>query len=381
MIMTLLVSDTRLSALRGGPRLMSAAPYSNCTLLPGDNIYLRGSDMSHSTIRSGAPAAHDNALMLDSGRPRRYLVTGARGFIGSHIVRRLAAGGADVHATTRAQPLKQRGVRWWQVDLADSARTGQVVQEVRPDVVVHLASRVEGTRDLDAVVPMLNDNLVSAVNIMAASSTVPACRVVLAGSVEEVGDVPEEIGAQSPYAASKVAATTYALLFRDVWDLRVVVLRLAMVYGPADPNTKRLVPHVINSLLDGVAPALSSGTRRVDWVYIDDVVDALLAAAVQPGALGHVMDIGSGTPASIREIVSMIAGLIDSAVEPAFGSLPDRARERDLRADIRPAARHLNWRPRVSLPTGVERTVEWYRAIRSAGSAYAYTRSGGRATR
>ena len=84
-------------------------------------------------------------------------------------------------------------------------------------------------------------------------------------------------GFDSPYAASKVAATTYATLFRDLWDLRVVVLRLAMVYEPADPNTKRLVPHAIDSLLDDVAPALSTVTLGIEMlIQLREVVSSSL---------------------------------------------------------------------------------------------------------
>jgi UDP-glucose 4-epimerase len=292
--------------------------------------------------------------------PIRYLVTGGRGFIGRHLVRRLVARGADVHATTRAQPHEQAGVQWWCVDLGDPKATGIVMQQVRPDVVIHLASRAEGARSLSLVVPMLNDNVVSAVNVMAAAADVPGCRVVLAGSLEEHADLEPGSGARSPYSASKIAATTYATLFRDLAQLPVVVMRLAMVYGPDDPHTTRLVPYVTDSLLNGLAPALSSGTRRIDWVYVDDVVDALLAAAVEPAALGRVLDIGTGDPASIRDVVSLIADVTGTRVAPKFGQLPDRRGDRDLVADPEPAERYLGWVARTSLRAGIERTVEWH---------------------
>lgn len=292
--------------------------------------------------------------------PIRYLVTGGRGFIGRHVLRRLVARGAEVHATSRTQPRDQAGVRWWCVDLADARATRAVVQEVRPDVVIHLASRAEGARSLSLVVPMLNDNVVSAVNVMAAAADVRDCRVVLAGSLEEHADLEPGSGARSPYSASKIAATTYATLFRDLAHLPLVVLRLAMVYGPDDPHTTRVVPHVVDSFLRGVAPALSSGTRRIDWVYVDDVVDALLAAAVEPAALGRVLDIGTGDLTSIRDAVSLIADVTGTRVAPKFGQLPDRAGDRDLVADPEPALRHLGWCARTSLRAGIERTVEWH---------------------
>jgi len=283
---------------------------------------------------------------------RRYLVTGGRGFIGRHLLARLVAEGAEVHATTRSTtPPADPGVRWWRVDLADAAATEELVTRLRPDVLVHLAARADGTRRLDAVVPILADTLLSTVSILAAAARLPQCKVVLAGSVEDGGHQPD---VHSPYAASKAAATTYATLFQDLWQLDVTVLRLAMVYGPHDPNEHRLIPSVVAAFREGRRPAVNSGTRRIDWVYVDDVVDAFLAAA--DGACG-VFDVGSGTLVSIRDTVRLVAAAVGTAITPRFGAVGDRPLERELRADPEPARAALGWQPRVGLAEGIARTV------------------------
>jgi len=283
---------------------------------------------------------------------RRYLVTGGRGFIGRHLLARLAAQGAEVHATTRsATPPADPHVRWWRVDLADAVATEELVTRLRPDVVVHLAARADGTRRLDAVVPILTDTLLSTVSVLAAAARLPECKVVLAGSVEDGGHQPD---VHSPYAASKAAAATYATLFHGLWQLDVTVLRLAVVYGPDDPNAHRLIPSVVAAFADGRRPAVSSGTRRIDWVYVEDVVDAFLVAADgEPG----VFDIGSGTLVSIRETVRLVAAAMGTAIAPAFGAVGDRPLERELRADPEPARASLGWRPTVGLAEGIARTV------------------------
>ena len=317
--------------------------------------------MAGSTPAERRQQPSPDTLPAVRSRPRRYLVTGGRGFIGVHTVHRLVQAGGEVHATTRnSPPPGTAGVVWWQVDLTHAAAVRHVVDQVQPDVVIHLASRAEGSRDLDLVVPMINDNLLTAVNVMTAAAHVPGCRVVVAGSVEEHCGPDPDSGAHSPYSASKMAATTYATLFRDVGDLPVVVLRLAMVYGPEDPHTNRLVPYVIDSLLRGVEPTLSRGWRRVDWVYVDDVVDALLAAAVEPSAVGHVVDIGTGRPVTIRDAVGLVREVIGTTTLPAFGRIPDRPGDVDLVADPGPAERHLKWRAQVGLRLGIERTVAWH---------------------
>ena len=286
---------------------------------------------------------------------RRYLVTGGRGFIGRHLLARLVAQGAEVHATTRsATPPTDPAVRWWRVDLADAAATEELVTRLQPDVVIHLAGRADGTRRLDAVVPILTDTLLTTVSVLAAAARLPRCKVVAAGSVED-GDHQPDV--HSPYAASKAAAATYASLFHGLWQLDVTVLRLAMVYGPDDPNAHRLIPSVVAAFREGCRPAVSSGTRRIDWVYVDDVVDAFLAAADAPEGAGGVFDIGSGVLVSIRDTVRVVAAAMGTAIAPAFGAVGDRPLERELRADPKAALEGLGWRPRVSLAEGVARTV------------------------
>ena len=139
----------------------------------------------------------------------------------------------------------------------------------------------------------------------------------------------------SPYAASKAAATTYAALFRDLWQLEVTVLRLAMVYGADDPNSHRFMPSVIAAFRDGRRPSISSGSRLIDWIHIDDVVDAFVAAASSPAA---VVDIGCGKLVSIRDTVELML-IRWPTVAPLYGGQADRPRERNLRADPYPRAR------------------------------------------
>ncbi len=244
-------------------------------------------------------------------------------------------------------------MRWWRLDLADAAATEELVTRLRPDVVLHLAGRADGTRRLDAVVPILTDTLLTTVSVLAAAARLPRCKVVVAGSVEDGGR--EDV--HSPYAASKAAAATYATLFHGLWQLDVTVLRLAMVYGPDDPNAHRLIPSVVAAFRAGRRPAVSSGTRRIDWVYVDDVVDAFLAAANTPDGDGGVFDVGSGTLVSIRDTVRLVAAAMGTAIAPAFGAVGDRPQEHDLAADPAPALVALGWRPQVGLAKGIARTV------------------------
>ncbi|MEU4572356.1 MULTISPECIES: NAD-dependent epimerase/dehydratase family protein [Nonomuraea] len=284
----------------------------------------------------------------------RVLVTGATGFIGAHLVRRLDGLGARVHTVSRRP---QDGPRAHRADLSDAAATAALVAEVAPEVVFHLASEVTGVRDPAVVAPTLAGNLTAAVNLMTALTGTPVRSVVLAGSVEEPRD---GLPPGSPYAAAKAAATGYARMFHALWQLPVSVLRVAMVYGPGQPDTARLVPYVTLSLLRGEEPRLTSGTRMVTWVYVDDVVDAFVLAGEGGKAAGEVLDIGTAEPVSVRETVELLAGVVGGPARLAFGAVDARPLDRTQRSDIGPAERVLGWRPSTGLEEGLRRTVAWY---------------------
>ncbi|MEV5412340.1 NAD-dependent epimerase/dehydratase family protein [Thermopolyspora sp. NPDC052614] len=289
----------------------------------------------------------------------RALVTGATGFIGAHLTRRLLDLGAVVHAVGRRPPERsEHGEVWHAADLGDPEASLGLIRRVRPDHVFHLASEVTGARDPAVVRATLDGNLGAAINLLTAATEVPVRRLVLAGSVEEPreGDPTPS----SPYAAAKWAATGYARMFRDLWGVPVTVLRVAMVYGPGRQSTARLVPHVALSLLRGEDPAVSSGTRLVDWVYVDDVVEAFLLAAEIEAASGRVLDVGGGGQVTVRETVELLARLVGGTARPRFGAVPDRPLDRPQVSDIGPTADVLGWRPAVGLEEGLRRTVAWY---------------------
>ena len=295
---------------------------------------------------------------------RRVLITGARGFIGARLCARAVQLGAAVHAVSRHPPDDDSpAVHWEAADLTSEAAARALVRRVQPDVVLHLASEVSGGRAAELVAPMLHANLVAAVNVMLACHEM-GCRVVLAGSMEEpdLGD-PAAVP-QSPYAAAKWAALAYARMFRALYQLPVVHLRIFMVYGPGQSDLRKLVPYVTTSLLRGEEPELTSGAREVDWVYVDDVVDAFVAAAVAPGAEGASLDIGSGELVSVGTLALRLSRIVGGDVEPRFGALPARELERVRVADPTRAAAVLEWRPRMSLDDGLARTVAFYRARR-----------------
>lgn len=298
---------------------------------------------------------------LNHLRKKKILVTGGTGFIGSHLLDCLQFAEAEVHATSRSSQSRQTdGPRWWPIDLAEHEEVRSLLQSIKPDIIFHLAGHVEGARALGLVIPTFRNSLMSTVNLLTAAAEVGCLKFVLTGSMEEPEGTYNETDPCSPYAAAKWACSTYSRMFFRLFNLPVINLRLFMVYGPDQKDQKKIIPYVIQSLLSGEAPKLGSGRREIDWIYVEDVVSALLFASQVAGLEGETIDVGSGERFTIRTVVEKLVEIVDPRIEPAFGALPDRPFEQLRVADVRKSLERMNWKPVFSLEEGLKLTVEWY---------------------
>lgn len=292
----------------------------------------------------------------------RVLVTGATGFIGGHVVDLLHRLGAEVHAIHRRDAPTtsfNSPVRWHRADLTDAGATGRAVAAARPEHVVHLASLVKGARDPELILPMFRANAASTVHVLDAARACGVRRVQLAGSLEEPD--PGEVGA-SPYAVSKAASHLYGDHYRVATGLEVVNLQIFMVYGPATPDETKLIPYVVNQLLAGGTPELTSGTRLVDWVHVGDVAEGIVRCAQVATAPTEPVPLGTGQLHSVRQVVEWLVEVAGSSVEPRFGSLADRADEVVRAAEVERTRFQLGWAPGIDLGRGLVDTFAWYEA-------------------
>lgn len=289
----------------------------------------------------------------------RVLVTGASGFLGSHLCDRLREHGAEVHAVSRSEPGPRReAVRWWPSPFDSPGEVDRVLRAIRPDVVYLLGGHVTAAVEISQVLPTFSSLLANTVYALQRVTELGCRRIILAGSFTEPFDTAGVPG--SPYAAAKWCASAYARMFRALYETPVVVARTFMTYGPRQQETK-LIPHVVSSLLRGEPPRLGSGALEADWIYVDDVIDGFLAAAIAPSAVGEEIDLGTGTLASIREVVGRIVGILQPGVQPQFGALRDRPRELVRAADTERSCALLGWRATTPLAIGLERTIAWHR--------------------
>jgi len=309
---------------------------------------------------------------------RRVLVTGAEGFIGSYLVKRLLKEGALVHALVR------KGSSLWRIqdsldrlsvlqsDITDPASLQSALSRLRPQVVFHLAALVDVSRSWELIVTLARTNIMGTINLLSALQEAPLDAFIHTASSEEYGDAPSPIPETqrespiSPYSFSKLASTHFCLMAARTFDLPVTVLRLFPVYGPFQESSM-FIPSAIRDLLLKKAFKMSPGEQIREFTYVDDVIEAYLTVARCPDARGELLNVGSGVPYKIKDVIEMLRGLIgvDAAVEA--GAIPYRKGEgKEIVCDNRRIRRLTGWSPAVSLEEGLRLTVEWYKAFYSS---------------
>lgn len=304
-------------------------------------------------------------------------MTGATGFIGSHLTRRL------LRAGLRVGILKRRGSDTWRLrdvlgrvqiceaDVENGPRVRDVVGEFRPDVVFHLAAAyvVEHT---PAELPRLfGTNVAGTVHLLEAARAAgvqlfvnsSSCFVYRPGR-QKLSET-SAIGPLNFYALTKVQAEDACGYYALRHGVPVVTLRLFPPYGPFD-HARRLMPYVITSFLEGRRPRVTSGTQRWDLTYVEDIVDAYVRTLRLRRAAGRheVFNIGTGVPIRLRDAVRGVRDAVRSSLEPEWGAVPHREHEAwYLSADTRKARRRLGWKPATSFfDGGLAATVEWFKS-------------------
>jgi len=303
----------------------------------------------------------------------KCLVTGGAGFIGSHLVERLLAQGAEVCvfdnlSSGRPENLDGLGALIVEGDVRDAAGVRSAVRGM--DAVFHLAALCSVARSIEDPVGTHAVNTTGTVAVLDACRQAGVRRVVFASSSSIYGDSPELPKREdmlpaplSPYAASKMAGEHWCRMYRQAYGLETVCLRFFNVFGPRqDPASDyaAVIPRFIRAALRGERPILyGDGSQTRDFIYAADVARALHLAATAPGAAGAVLNIAGGERRSLRDLLAALEGILGRSLSPEVRA----ARPGDVQhsvASTAEAQRVLGYAPSVSFADGLERTVDWY---------------------
>ncbi len=298
----------------------------------------------------------------------RAAVTGAAGFIGSHLTVALQRLGCQTvflwsSAAAPGQEPPQGGLSCHDVDIMDYVALARIFGEERPRVVFHLAGVRGRGGERRRFRECVDVNVAGTVRVLEAALKAGVERIVIMGSAEEYGDQPgpqrETLPARpcTLYGVTKAAATDIARLMHAEAGCPVVVLRPYTVYGPGQPS-EMFVAEAVECAVRGTPFKMSEGLQKRDFVFVEDVVDALIKAATMPGIEGEVINLGSGQATALREVAALIWEISKTKAPLEIGARAASEGELvDTWADVSKAASVLGWSARIDLRAGLERTV------------------------
>ena len=313
---------------------------------------------------------------------KTVVVTGAGGFIGSHLVEQLIAEGAHVRAMLRYTSRGQRGCLDLLPDAAiaelaitmGDVRDFDAVREVMrgADAVFHLAALIGIPYSYEHPQEVIDTNIIGTSNVLIAAKELGTIeRVVLTSTSEVYGsalrvpmDETHPLQAQSPYSATKIAADALGLSFHRSFAMPVTIVRPFNAYGPRQ-SARAVIPVIITQAVTGETLRLGTLDTTRDFTFVEDTARGFVAVAGADAALGEVVNVGSGTEVTIREIVRKVGEMLgrELAVEGDEQRMrPAKSEVSRLLSDSARAERVAGWRAEISLDEGLRRTVEWVRA-------------------
>jgi dTDP-glucose 4,6-dehydratase len=316
--------------------------------------------------------------MKTSYEDKSILVTGAGGFIGSHLAERLVREGAKVTALVHYNALGSQG--WLQSsplqkemdivagDICDPGFMQSIMEGQQ--IVFHLAALIAIPYSYVAPESYVRTNVMGTLNVLQAARRCGTERVLHTSTSEVYGtalyvpiDEKHPLQGQSPYSASKIGADKMAESFHLSFDTPVVTVRPFNTFGPRQ-SARAVIPTILSQILTRDEVKLGSLTPTRDLNYVDNTVEGYLAAGSHPAAIGRTISFGSGVEISIADLAALIARIVGKDVpirEDDQRLRPSKSEVERLLADNTLAHKILGWSPTTDLETGLTRTIEWFR--------------------
>lgn len=301
-----------------------------------------------------------------------FLVTGATGFIGANLVRELVSLGQNVNVIVRDKKLNWRisditdKINIFECDITDP-KLQEIVDKIKPDYIFHLAGYGNLPHE-DNIYKMVDINLKGTINLLNALSQNPFKLFINTGSSAEYGVKDQEMKESdvlSPinnYGVVKSAITLYCQKEAVRNNLPIINFRLFTPFGCFE-GKNRLIPDVVLSALERRPIKVSSPDHVRDFVFVQDVVGAYMQAIKMQYNLGEIYNIGSGTHHSVKDIVEKILTITKSGSKIQWGAVEMQARyiePKMWQADISKVKKILNWEPKNTIDSGLQKTVQWF---------------------
>jgi nucleoside-diphosphate-sugar epimerase len=299
----------------------------------------------------------------------RVLITGANGFVGSHVARLLVAEGCEVHALVR-----ENGEQWriqdilpslhlWQSDLLALATVNNYLHKIKPELCIHLAWYAEPGKYLNSQENL--NSLQASLNLLSQLAEVGCRRFIGIGTCFEydldIGYLSESSLTKpiTLYAATKVALATVLRQFAQITEMEMAWIRLFYQYGPME-DERRLIPAIITSLLRDEVVKITKGEQIRDFLHIEDIASAIWAVA--KNNVSGVVNVGSGQPVTVGQIALELGNLLGKPDLIHLGALPYRPNDpMFICANNELLRKKTDWTQKYNLTTGLKNTIEWYK--------------------
>jgi len=303
----------------------------------------------------------------------KVLVTGGTGFLGAHVIKRLIREGVkpyivDINTPNRQQlfeDVSSDDFFYYQIDLREPVKVECLIEQINPDVVFHVGAVIDRSRSFAVVDKLLDVNLKGTTNLLRALSKTDYKSFVFVSTSEVYGDQQppfrEDMPLKpiSPYSASKLSAEYFCRVFSEINNKSLCVLRVFNIYGEGQ-SANMFVPQLIHACLSGKDFEMTKGEQTRDFVYVGDVVEAIVLAAKSSNKTREIINIGSAKEISIKDVAGKIVGMMGYGVKLKIGAKAYRKPEIwRMFCDNTKAKRFLGWQAQTSLDEGLQKTINW----------------------
>lgn len=304
---------------------------------------------------------------------KRTIITGATGFVGANLARRLVHEGHEAHLLVRPRYSSwriegiEKDIELHEIELTDKDSLDRLISAIRPEWIFHLAAHgaYSSQRDIHR---MVSTNIVGTINLVQSCLSAGFEAFVNTGTSSEYGfksfapSESEQLEPNSDYGVTKASATLFCRHMAQKHSVNLPTLRLYSAYGPYE-EPSRLIPTLILRGLEGAWPPLVSPETAHDFVYIEDVCDAYMLAATRTSKeYGAIYNVGTGRQTAMREVIEVVRRVMAITVEPEWHTMQNREWDTNhWAANNEKIQKELGWHPRYTFEQGFARTLDWFR--------------------